>query len=252
MISFPLSVSPLQEVRVVYTDKEIEKATVSHRSPFLLDCRALLRVILVINTIQEPWSSISWSQLCRGSLTCMFLFGLAFHPLTFSANGTVHLKRCLSSRNAVSFQQWVAGSTFHRSCAGSLTHIDKLMQLLNSLSLTHRHAFTLTRLHSKYTISKTYTPSSKCTFPLSQMCLLRGKDKLLCGFWGTCLSHRKGTVKKRKKRKEKKRKTLKKGGFYLGIPFSSGNGQLVSMTPYLDSPLFLRQKSWKWWMTTSS
>lgn len=168
------------------------------------------------------------------------------HPLAFLCEWYSPFKKALViSQCSVSFQQSAAGSTFHRGSAGALMHTQTHSCCYRTLRDTHTgmlaHWHTLTT-HTQ-PLKRTLLPANT-HFPWAGRLSLR--ERTNCSEDLTWLSH------KTKREKEQSEQGKKKGGIYLGTPSFPGNGQLVSMTPCLDSPLFLRQKSWKWWMTTSS
>lgn len=94
---------------------EREKAAVFRFSPFSPDYRNLLRVCSAMNAFPEP-QTISPENSCVERLwfsMCLCVLACSPTPSPFSANGTVHLKRRLSSLNALCpFNSQLRGAHF--------------------------------------------------------------------------------------------------------------------------------------------
>lgn len=94
---------------------EREKAAVFRFSPFSPDYRNLLWVCSAMNAFPEP-QTISPENSCVEKLwfsMCLCVLACSPTPSPFSANGTVHLKRRLSSLNALCpFNSQLRGAHF--------------------------------------------------------------------------------------------------------------------------------------------
>lgn len=151
------------------------------------------------------------------------------------------------SQCSVSFQQSAAGSTFHRGTAGSPTHTNTLTAThthSRSDSQTHARTHACTHAWTQYTQTLTHTPH---IHHLQSVHASQRKHAFLAGC--LCLRERTDCFEDLSRLSHTQTRGAgadirgKEEGFTRGHLSCTGNGQLVSMTPCVDSPLLLRQKS---------